>query len=168
MACQNSIYHPETSQWHEEITKPLYHLLKKDTTLFLGCQQNDSYLTLMSILTGPATLHPYNPAKKFILWLIHMKMDCKSVYIKKRSQTTGLHLTISAESNPFQNKTTRQSRESLSQSWEQKNFDTTSLVQTLPAGLTMNLCPPSTTIGKDQHLSAWQNIMITFKTYHSR
>ena len=74
MACQyNAKFlfdHPETSQSYEEITKPLRHLLKKDIKFSWGleqndaCKQNDTYLTLISILIDPATLRPYDPAKK--------------------------------------------------------------------------------------------------------
>ena len=68
--------------------------------------------------------------RKPITWLIHAKMDCKPVYIRKRSQTSGFPLTISAEPCPFLGKIILPFRESLAQSWEWNNSGTISLVQT--------------------------------------
>ena len=104
-----------------------------------------------------------------ILLLIHAKMNCKLVYIRKRSQTIGFQSTISAEPYPFLSKTIPPLWERAKHShgvWS--NSDTILLVQTFPAGLTTNPSLLSTIIDKDQHISAWLNIVITFKTSHLR
>ena len=127
MACQyNAKFlfdHPETSQSYEEITKPLRHLLKKDTKFFWGREQNDAYLTLMSILTDPATLRPYDPAKKthFVADSCEDGLQASIYQEKEPNNWVPIDHLSRAISIPEQNYSPIE-RESLAQSWGMEQF----------------------------------------------
>ena len=127
MACQyNAKFlfdHPETSQSYEEITKPLRHLLKKDMKFFWGHAQNDAYLTLMSILTDPATLRPYDPAKKthFVADSCEDGLQASIYQEKEPNNWVPIDHLSRAMSIPEQNYSPIE-RESLAQSWGMEQF----------------------------------------------
>lgn len=127
MACQyNAKFifdNPDVKESYEEVTAPLRKQLKKEAKFTWGPEQEQSYDKLLTLMTSPATLRPYDPKLPTHFVADSSEVGIQASIYQEREPETWVPIDhISRALTSTEQNYSPIERESLAQSWGMDQF----------------------------------------------